>query len=179
MCFHVRRVALGTLLATAIATGGIGTVERAAATVGGLSLSLFAGLLAFSGHVALFPTVETLNAALVHATGNQVVGLRIRSEVTEGARSRLGIGVVACRWPFTQALETAVVVGGSFADVEVGTVFLCQGSCLGGRVEEPDVSQNCLQLSLRRRRPNLNSSLLAPPAARKALSMSIVRFSVY
>ena len=123
-------------------------VERAAAAVGGLSLSLFAGLLAFSGHVALFPTVETLNAALVHATGNQVVGLRIRSEVTEGVRSRLGIGVVACRWPFTQMLETVVLVGGGFADVEVGTVFLCQGSCLGSRVEEPDASQNRLQLFL-------------------------------
>ena len=109
-CVFPRRVALGTLLATVIATGGVRTVERAAAVVGGLSLSLFVGLLAFSGHVALFPTVETLNAALVHATGNQVVGLRIRSEVTEGARSRLGIGVVACRWPFTQTLETAVLL---------------------------------------------------------------------
>ena len=136
-----RRVALGTLLATAVATGGVGTVERAAAAVGGLSLSLFVGLLTFSGHVALFPTVEALNAALVHATGNQVVGLRIGGEVTEGARSRLGIGVVACRWPFTQTLEAAVLVGGGFANVEVGTVFLCQGSCLGGRVEEPDAGQ--------------------------------------
>ena len=45
-----------------------------------------------SGHVALFPTVETLNAAVVHATGNQVIGLRIGSEVTEGMRSHLGIG---------------------------------------------------------------------------------------
>ena len=98
----------------------------------------FAGLLTLSGHVALFPTVKALNADIVHATGNQVIGLRIRSKVTKGVRSRLAIGVVACRQPFTQMLETAVLVGGGFADVEVGTVFLCQGSCFSGWVMEPD-----------------------------------------
>ena len=97
-------------------------VEGVAATGGGLSLSLFAGLLALFGHVALFPTVVALNAALVHATGNQVISLRIRSKVTKSARSHLGIGVVVCRWPFAQMLETAVLVGGGFADFEVGTM---------------------------------------------------------
>ena len=156
-------------MATAIATGGVRTVERAATAVGGLSLSLFAGLLAFSGHVALFPTVEALYAALVHATGNQVVCLKIRSEVTEGATSCLGIGVVASRWPFTQTLETAVLVGGGFADVEVRTVFLCQGSCLGGRVEEPDASQNRLQFFLEEAKAKLELLIACPSGGEESI----------
>ena len=168
-CVFPRRVALGTLLATTIATGGVGTVERAAAAVGGLSLSLFVGLLTFSGHVALFPTVEALNATLVHATGNQVVGLRIRGKVTEGARSCFGIRVVACRRPFTQTLEAAVLVGGGLADVEVGTVFLCQGSCLGGRVEEPDASQDRFQLFLEEAKAKLELLIACPSSGKESI----------
>ena len=93
----------------------------------------------------LLAAVEALDVGLVHATGDQVVCLRSGGKVAKGARSSLGIGVVVCGWPFAQALETAVLVGGSFADVEIGTMFLCEGSSLSGRVEEPDASQDRFQ----------------------------------
>ena len=111
----------------------------------------------------LLTAVEALNIGLVHATGNQIVCLRSGGEVAKGARSSLGIGVVARGRPFAQALETAVLVGGSFADVEIGTLFLCEGSGLSGRVEEPDASQDRFQPFLQEAEAKLEL-LVASPA---------------
>ena len=66
-------------------------------------------------------------------------------------------------------LETVVLVGGGFADVEVGTVFLCQGSCLGSRVEEPDVSQNHLQLFLEEAKAKLELLIASPSGGAESI----------
>ena len=76
----------------------------------GLSRSLGSQLLAVFSHVTFLNTVETLNVAFVHAAGNQVISLGSRSKVTKGARSRLGIWVVARWWPFSHVLETVILV---------------------------------------------------------------------
>ena len=66
-------------------------------------------------------------------------------------------------------LETAILIRGSFADVEVGTVFLCQGSCLGSRVKKPDVSQNRLQLFLEEAEAELELLIASPSGSKESI----------